>query len=54
MKPSFELFFWFSLASKILPVQAFVIVHTCIHFTRGIHTLNWNYSSYVFSQRLTK
>lgn len=46
MKPSFELFCWFSLASKILPVWAFVILHICILFRRGVHAFNCNYGRY--------
>lgn len=47
MKPSFELFYWFSLGSKILTVWAFVLLHICIPFRRGVHARNCNYGRYL-------
>lgn len=47
MKPSFELFCWFSLASKILPVWAFVLLHIFILFRRDVHVLSCNYGRYL-------
>lgn len=46
-KPSLEMFSWFSLSSKILPVWAFVILHICIPFRRGVHSLSCNNGRYL-------